>query len=386
MEVASIASTTLGGADVGLQYALAALLQSPYFLFRIELGEPDPERAGEFRYNDFEMASKLSFFFWNTGPDAELLDVAEEGLLTTDEGLEEQVERLMSSYKSREGFRNFVDEYLELHELDQLKKDSLFFTHMDVTVGPSAREETLMNFEALVFDDDGDYRDILTSNRTFVNRKLASMYDVQSPVREGFGEVIWPEDSPRAGLLGQVSLLALNAHPVSSSATLRGLFVREKLLCQKLPPPPSDVDTSLPEPSKDAPTLRDRVAEHLTNPSCSVCHQMTDPIGLALENFDGIGRHRLRENDVLIDPSGDLDGVEFADAKGLAAIISESEVFTKCFVNQLGRYANGRVAVEGEEPGYEHLTKRFVRKNYRVQSLMREMVMSPTFRTIGGVE
>ena len=111
---------------------------------------------------------------------------------------------------------------------------------------------------------------------------------------------------------------------------------------------------------------------------------MTDPIGLALENFDGVGRHRLRENDVLIDPSGDLDGVEFADAKGLAAIISESEVFTKCFVNQLGRYANGRVAVEGEEPGYEHLTKRFVRKNYRVQSLMREMVMSPTFRTIGG--
>ena len=140
VEVASIASTTLGGADVGLQYALAALLQSPYFLFRIELGEPDPERAGEFRYNDFEMASKLSFFFWNTGPDAELLDVAEEGLLTTDEGLEEQVERLMSSYKSREGFRSFVDEYLELHELDQLKKDSLFFTHMDVTVGPSARE------------------------------------------------------------------------------------------------------------------------------------------------------------------------------------------------------------------------------------------------------
>jgi hypothetical protein len=384
--IAEQSASTLGSFNAGLQYAFAGILQSPHFLFRVELGEADPERPGAFRFTDYEMAARLSFFLWNTGPDDQLLAAAAGGELTDNDLLQDHIDRLMTSSRVRIGFRNFVDEYLELYGLEDLKKDPLIFTHMDAEAGPSAREETLLNYEHLVFEDEGDYRDILVSNRTFVNRKLASMYDVAAPAREGFAELVWTEDDPRSGLLTQVSVLSLHAHAVSSSATLRGKFIREKLLCQELPPPPSNLNTSLPEVTDSAPTLRDRVEQHMSDPSCAVCHEMMDPLGLGLENFDGLGRYRLRENGKTIDASGDLDGVEYTGAKGLGQVISESDDFRACFVAQIARYANGRMEEAGESAGYEHLTKRFKRSRYRVQKLMREFMLSPAFRSIGEVE
>jgi hypothetical protein len=384
--IAEQAASTLGSFDSGIQYGLAFLLQSPNFLFRIELGETDPELPGSFRFSSFEMAARLSFFLWNTTPDDALLEAAAADDLTDTDRLAEQVDRLMASPRARAGFRNFVDEYLELYGLEDLKKDPLIFTHMDADAGPSAREETLLNFETLVFEEDGDYRDILLSDRTFVNRKLASMYDVAAPARDGFAELRWGEDEPRQGLLTQASVLSLHAHAVSTSATLRGKFIREKLLCQELPPPPSDLNTALPDVTESAPTLRDRVEQHMSDPSCAVCHEMMDPLGLGLENFDGLGRFRLRENGEMIDASGDLDGLEYDGPKGLAQVLSDSDDFRACFVAQIGRYANGRMEAGGESAGYEHLSKRFKRSRYRVQGLMREFMLSPAFRAIGEVE
>jgi hypothetical protein len=146
------------------------------------------------------------------------------------------------------------------------------------------------------------------------------------------------------------------------------------------------LNTSLPEVTDSAPTLRDRVEQHMSDPSCAVCHEMMDPLGLGLENFDGLGRYRLRENGKTIDASGDLDGVEYIGAKGLGQVISESDDFHACFVAQIARYANGRMEEAGESAGYEHLTKRFKRSRYRVQKLMREFMLSPAFRSIGEVE
>ncbi len=204
---------------------------------------------------------------------------------------------MLASPKARDGLRNFVTEWLRLGSLDRLEKDAKLFTTYTPDLGPMAREETLRVFEDLVFDRDDDVRTVFTTRRTFVTPKLASMYQVPAPSPTGFAPIELPADGARRGLLGQISILALYAHPTtSSSATLRGKFVREKLLCQPIPPPPVGLNTAIPEPDAVSRTLRQRVKVHLTDAYCNGCHSQMDPIGLGLESFDGIGRFRTKEN------------------------------------------------------------------------------------------
>jgi hypothetical protein len=385
VEIAGTAAAVREDFYGGLEFALAAILQSPNFLFRIEVGEADPSGAGR-RFTDHEMASRLSFLLWNSTPDEALLEAAQRGELTDDEGLAAQVDRLMASERLRVGVRNFFTELFELHLLDKLSKDPTLFEHISPEVGPAAREETLLGLEHLIFEEDGDYRDIITTRRTFLNRKLASIYNIQAPSREGFAETELPEEGQRTGLMGQISFLALHSHPVSSSATLRGMFVRETLLCQTVPPPPANVDTSIPEASGDKPTLRDRVQEHLSNEACSGCHLMTDSIGLGYENFDGIGRFRLRDNDVIIDASGDLDGDPFETPRELNELLRGHSALGPCLVKHLYRYANGHIESAGERDGIDLLSQAFAQDGYRVQALLRRLVLSPGFRRAGEVE
>jgi hypothetical protein len=373
-------ATTLGDFHEGLELALAAIFQAPDFLFRVELGEPDPSRPGELRYTSWELASRLSYFLWNTTPDAELLAAAERGDLVTDAGLRAQVERLIQSPRAREGVRGFFTELFELKRLDHLSKDPTIFTHFTAELGPAAREQTLRDLEQLVFDDDGDYRDIFTAQDTFVDRRLAAIYDVRATAREGFGRVHLPASSGRRGLLGQVSILALHAHPVSSSATKRGLFIRRTLMCTEIPPPPVDVNTALPEPSGTTLTLRDRVAEHLTNPSCSGCHLIMDPMGLGLESFDGLGRFRTKENGATIDPSGELAGKTWTNAWELAEVVRDHPSLGPCLVRNLYRFATGNVETDGERATLDRLSTQFEQSGFRVKKLLAEIAMSPGFR------
>lgn len=376
-----LAASTLGSFEDGLTFALSAMLQSPNFLYRVETGEPDG--SGLRVLNDYELASRLSFFFWNSIPDDELLELAARGELHDPEVLLAQSQRLLDSERSRDGVRAFFSEMLHLYDLDDLSKDPLVFPHMDEQVGPSAREETLLGLEHIVFDLDGDYRDVFTTRRAFLDRKLASIYGVQAPAREGFGEAMFDPDGPRAGLLGQVSFLALNAHPVSSSATRRGVFVREVLLCQDMPDPPANVDASIPEPTDDAVTLRDRVQIHLQDPSCAGCHNVVDPIGLGLENFDGIGRFRSTENGAIIDASGVLDGAYFADARGLGVALHNHDRAASCLASTLYRWGLGHSVQDEEEPMVDALGERFAWANYSIQSLMLDIATSPHFTHAG---
>ncbi|MCB9764179.1 MAG: DUF1592 domain-containing protein [Alphaproteobacteria bacterium] len=375
--VAVTAATTLDDFDAGLVYAMAALMQSPHFLYRVEVGTPTGD--GLRRLDDYELASRLSFFFWDTLPDEELLALAAEGTLSDPVELRAQAERLLDDPRAHEGVRAFFTDMLQLYELDELSKDPLIFPHYSQAVGPAAREETLLGIEHIVFTEDGDLRDLLTTRRTFIDHKLASIYEVPAPAREGFDEVILPHDGGRAGLLGQVSFLAAAAHPVSSSATLRGAFVREVLLCQDIPPPPGDVDASIPEPSADAPTLRERVAIHLEVDTCASCHQLTDPIGLGLENFDGLGRWRDTENGATIDPSGELDGVWFADARELGRAVRSHPDFTPCVVDTLYRWGLGHPVSPEEEAMVDYLSWSFSDADHSMRSLMLELVQNPHF-------
>lgn len=388
--LAEAASTALAGeADVsepffeGLRFAVAAMLQAPDFLLRVETGEDDGD--GGRRYTSVEMASRLSFLLWDSAPDEALLAAGERGDLLDDALLAAEVDRMLADPKARRGLRAWTDDLLDLGKVTQLQKDPEVFLFLRDGLLASAREETLRLFEDVVFDRDADFGELLTTRETWVDRSLAMIYGVPAPALDGFGLVSLPADGARVGLFGQASLLSLYAHPRSSSATLRGKFVRHTLLCGEVPAPPADVDTSIPEPSADAPTLRDRIAAHLEVPSCRGCHELMDPIGLGFENFDGLGVYRETEAGVQIDPSGDLDGVLYKTLPELASAVRAHPDFDPCMVHQVVRAAIGREATIEEEAAMAWLVARYEADEHRLQALLRELVQTPMFRTVGEV-
>ncbi|MEZ4249807.1 MAG: DUF1592 domain-containing protein [Polyangiales bacterium] len=381
LALAEHASGVLGDFHEGMVYALSGLLQSPYFLYRIEVGAEGDD--GVRRHTDWEMAERLSFFFWNRGPDDALLDAAGRGELTDPVRYAEHVDRVMADARTHEGVRAFFTDMLALDTLDELQKDSTVFEHFTADVGPAAREETLRVIDHLVFDLDADYRDLLTTRTTFLDRKLASIYGVPAPAREGFARYDFPEDSVRQGLLGHVSVLASQSHSSTTSPTLRGIFMRKVLLCGSIPPPPGDVDTSIPEPIPGSVTLRQRVARHLEDPTCAGCHRLMDPLGLGLENFDALGRWRTEENGARIDASGDVNGVTFVDAAELAHTIAASPDYTRCLTRTAYRYATGHKEEPGEAVVIQDVHSTFETEGYRVLGLLRAVALSDGFRRVG---
>ena len=377
-EFGEASDSTLGG----VVFAVAGMLQSPNFLFRTELGEL---KSGDKRrvFTDYEMASRLSFLLWNTTPDETLLDAAEGGELSTADGLARHAERMLESPRARDAVRNFFTELLELDHLDGIFKDTELFPQMSPELAQSAREQTLMTFEDLVFDRNGSFLDVFDTREAFVDATLASLYDVPPPSGNGFSRVTLPEGSPRLGLVGHASLLMANAHETQTSPTLRGRFIRQVLLCGEVPPPPPNADTNVPEPSGDAPTMRDRLAQHATDPNCASCHNLMDPIGLGLENFDAIGAYRETDNGATIDPSGQLDSLAFADAAGLAKAMREHPDVASCFVRKLYRYATGRIEARSEQLAIDDLTGVFANSGHRVKALLLALISSDAFRVAG---
>jgi len=383
--VAGGATDALGSFDAGLEYVVAALLQSPNFLFRHEAGEPDPDGEGR-RYTSWEMATRLSFFFWNSAPDDDLLAAAADGELTDPDGIRAHAERLLADPRTRDGLRSFFTDRLTLYELDDLSKDPLLFTHMSTEVGPAAREQTLRDLERIAFDVEAPYSDFFISRETHLNRKLASIYSVPAPAREGYGLAVLDEADGRRGFLGHISFLAQASHPVSSSATLRGLYVRRNLLCDPVPAPPAGVDTSIPEPSGDVQTLRARVAEHLEDPYCASCHDVLDTIGLGLENFDAIGAWRDTDHGAVIDPSGNVDDEAFDDAWELGQVLADHPGTAACLVTSLFRYALGHPEALGERDALDALIDGFDRGGQLLLPAMLAVATSPAFRVVGPIE
>lgn len=378
------ARDVLGEFDEGVRYVMMAILTSPHFVYVSGVGESaaDEGRA----YSDFEMASRLAFFLWGSGPDEWLLDQATQGLLTDDASLPGVVDQMLQDDRVKRGVEAFVDDWLLLDELDQLSKDPGTYPHFSREFGEEAREETHRLFEYLVFTVGADIREFLTTRTTFVNRRLASTYAVPAGVPEGFGMIQLPEDGTRAGFLGHASFLSLHATPNRSSPTLRGVFVREHFLCQIMPEPPANVDTTIPESSEDKPTMRERLEEHLVNEECAGCHALTDYIGLGLERYNGLGGFRSTENGAAIDPTGDLDGVAYKNARELGVALSEHPSFIPCFVDTLWAYANGRVRTADDWGQVKALEARFRASNYQFLALMEDTVLSLGFRHVIGLE
>jgi hypothetical protein len=380
--VAREAAGTLASFDAGLRFAVATILQSPSFLYRDELGETDPARPGERLIRGAEMASRLSFLFWNSGPDEALLDAAARGELDDEAGIRAAAARLLSSPRAVEGMRNFFVERFKLYRLDRLSKDPKVFSHASPELGPSAKEETLRVLDHLVFDADADYRTLLTLEETFVDRRLAALYGLAAPDPNGFARVRLSREGGRRGLLGQAAFLNLAAHATSSSPTLRGKFILETLLCRTVLPPPADVSTAIPEPSPEARSLRERLEQHRVDPRCATCHLSMDGIGLTFETFDGVGRRRIKDNGIPVETAGVLDQASFADAWEAADAVAAHPELGPCMVRALYAYGTGRVPTAGEAGQLSDLSERFLRSGYRVKSLLVELAASPGFRRV----
>ncbi|MEL6186070.1 MAG: DUF1588 domain-containing protein [Myxococcota bacterium] len=375
---AAVAALPEEGAKAGLQYVISAILQSPDFLYRFEVG-----RVGD-ELDAFELATRLAFFLWNAPADDALWRAAVEGALPRD--LVSEAERMMASPRFETGTRAFFEDLYHLYALDEVSKDPEAFLHFSSELRAEAREESLRFLIDLLVTKDGDYRDVFRAERTFASRRLAALYGVKATAREGFGEVALPPEGGRRGILGHAGFLMLSSHPIASSATLRGKFIREVFLCDVISAPPADVNTALPEPTGSAVTLRERVQEHLVEPSCSGCHNLMDPLGLGLEQFDALGRFRSLDRGAPIDPSGDLDGVSFGDAWELGDVLAEHPKIPGCIVRSVFRYALSREETTGERQLLELLTNRFVERGHTWRGLVLDIVASPSFRRVSEVE
>jgi hypothetical protein len=388
LRVAREAASDLGDFHAGLEVALATILLSPEFLFRIEMAEPDPDDGGDRRLTSLSMASRLSYFLWNTAPDEELLGAAERGELVDDAALADQVDRLLDSPRLEASVRElFADLYgLDAIEQGLVRKDPTLFPAFSQAMIQDAREQTLRVVVEHLLTEDGDYRELFTTRRSFMTRTLGLVYRVPVRTPTGWEPFEFPADSRRAGLLTHASLLSLYAHPGRSSPTLRGKFIREVLLCQDVPPPPGNIDFSMfaDDAAQNRSTARGRLEAHVANPACAGCHRLMDPLGLGLENMDGIGIERETENGQQIDPSGDLDGEPYDDVAGLGAALSRHPRLVPCLVESLFKYATGREPVAGERPLLDYLGERFAASGHRLRDLLRLIATSDAFRTTSG--
>lgn len=380
-DVADAAADQAADFYSGLAIALETMLIGPEVVFIVDVAEPDPERPGQERLDAYSLASRLSFFLWNAAPDDELLLAAESGELQTSGGLQRAVDRMLTSARLEDGVRAFFDDMMEFDEFGSLAKDPIVYPMVTGATLADAREQTLRTVVDHVITRNQDYRDLFTTRSTFMSMNLAAVYGV--PTSNGWVAYDFPRESVRSGLLTQVSFLAAHSHAVRSSPTLRGKALRELFLCQKVPAPPPNVDFSLLEDAGDLKTARERLKIHSTNPSCAGCHLIMDPMGLALENFDGAGRYRATENGVELDISGELDGALYDDVDGLATALRNHPKLPYCLVNRMYAYGTGGpVSLRYDREILTYFLQRFSGHGYKVPDLLRDIALSQAFSRV----
>ncbi|MBX7077969.1 MAG: DUF1592 domain-containing protein [Nannocystaceae bacterium] len=381
--VATAAASDFDDFEYGKRTVVATMLQSPNFLYMVEIGEPG-DTPGIRRLTGLELATRLSFFLRDTTPDAALLDLAEAGGLDDAAGVREAATAMLESTEARESLADFASEVYRLRELATVPKDPTVYPSFTPALAASMAKETLAVLGDIVWERDGDVRELFDADFTYVDAQLAAHYGLPDPAQygESFTRVTLPAEQLRGGLLGHAGMLSLLGHVTSTSPTYRGKFVRQQLLCQAIPAPPNNVDTQLPQ-GEQWQTMRERLEAHMSEPSCAGCHKMMDPIGLGLENYDGVGLFRTTENGATIDANADLDGVAFAGARTLGTAIREHTDSAPCLMRNLFRHATGHIEVDGEQGELDEIAAAFADDGYRMKTLMVELVASPAFRMVG---
>ncbi|MFN7927852.1 MAG: DUF1592 domain-containing protein [Blastocatellia bacterium] len=370
-----------GDFDSGIQSALEALLISPDFLFRIER-DPRTTTSQAYRVNDFELASRLSFFLWSSIPDDELLTLAEQGKLKDAAVLQQQVRRMLDDPKSAAFVSNFGGQWLYLRNLDTITPDPDLFPTVDDGMKRSFRRETELFFDSILRENRSIF-DLLSADYTFLNQRLAEHYGVSGVYGSQFRRVQL-HDPNRGGLLGQGSILTVTSYPNRTSVVQRGKWILENLLGAPPPPPPPDVPDLKPH-GKDGKLLsmREQMDLHRTNPICASCHSRMDPIGFALENYDAVGRWRTKDAGHVIDASGKLpNGTKFSGPNELKKILltTNRDEFVATVTEKLLTYALGRGLEYYDSPTVRSIMRETAPENYRLPSLISAIVKSTPFQ------
>lgn len=356
------AGRTGGSFSEGIEVVIRAALQSPNFLYRLELRHDFDDAAPKVRLNPYEMASRLSYLVWASGPDDELLSAAENGLLETREQLAERARLMLTDPRARLAIAEFYKQWLNLGKLPTIVKEKGAFPEFDDELVAGMSAETPAFIEHVLWSGDRKLSSLLTLPVGFATESVAELYGVSVPPGTTTPQRV---DLPpeRAGVLTQPAFLAVHAHPDQTSPVLRGKAIRTKFLCQEPPPPPDDVDLT-PPAEEEAVTARERFSLHASDPRCAGCHQLMDPIGFAFEYFDSVGAYRTQEGGKDIDVSGemfgsvDIDG-PFVGVRELAEKLAGSAQVRECVASQWFRYAAGRFETEGDACSLDDLRTGF---------------------------
>jgi len=365
----------------GIELLIQGILQAPRFLYRVEIGTGEKVGDTAVKLSPEELAARLSYSIWDTLPDAKLTEAAGSGALSTKEGVAAQLDWMLQDAKGAGMVRRFLENWIHLPDLDGLAKDATLYPEwQSTTLKASMQAQASAFFADLLENGGGKLSTLLTSNTVFVNHDLGQFYGVKG------GDSFTPASGiagATAGILTLPAFLALQAKPSESSPIYRGKFVREQVLCQQLPAPPANI----PKPPDVTPgvSTRERLAEHETNPSCSGCHRLMDPIGLGFENFDSLGRYRTTDGSESVNASGEListgeiDG-KFDGVSELGQRLSQSETVRQCMARQWFRFALARFEQPVDDCSMQGLLDAFEAAGADLNALPKAIVLSDAFQ------
>ncbi|HWN69716.1 MAG TPA: DUF1592 domain-containing protein, partial [Haliangium sp.] len=360
---------------VGLELVLQAMFQSPHFLYRVEFGRPETVEGDIVELTSYEMASRLSYLFWGTMPDAALFEAADRDELRTPEQIESQARRMLAAPRAREAVKNFHRQWLGLDEISTIAatgKDRTVYPDYSESMLPLLQEETERFLDYAIFEAGASVDDLYTAPYSMMNGELAEFYGIQGgPTGTAF-ERVDLDPTKYAGFLTQAGLLALHAKSDGSSPVHRGKFVRERLLCQTPPPPP---DVVPPPPTVDpTKTTREQYVQHEKDPACASCHQWMDPLGFGFEHFDALGRYRATQNDLPIDATGAINFIDEPEVEGpfdgvveLAERLGQSSRVRECVSKQWFRYAYGRTETQADTCSMDLVNQKFAGSEYDIK-------------------
>lgn len=370
------------GFESGIQAGLAAILTSPHFLFKIE-SKPEtftPNMA--YNINDFELASRLSFFLWSSLPDDELLDLAEQGVLSRPEVLTNQVQRMFEDTRTSNLATNFASQWLQLRNLDAITPDARKFPDFDDNLRQAMRRETELHFEQLI-SEDRSVLELLQPQHTFLNERLAKHYEIKGVSGSRYRRVHLASNDRRGGILRQASILTITSYATRTSPVVRGNWVLENILGAPAPPPPDDVPALDEQSSVGAlASIRDRLLQHRQDPACASCHDLMDPIGFAMENYDAVGRWRERDHDTPILTNGQMpNGTQFDDIAGLeAALLEQPDLFVTAFAEKLLTFALGRGIELCDAPAVRKIVRDAHENDFCLSAIIQGIVRSVPFQ------
>jgi hypothetical protein len=363
----------------GLATVTSGMLQSLNFLYRVETNQLDAS-SGRLKYDGMSMATRLAFLLTGGPPSDALLAAAAAGQLDTADGVRKAAAPMLNDPGAVDQMAGFFSELSQAQFVSLVQKSPDLFPSFNAALQSSMLQATQLFIKNIVLAPGADVRSLYDSDQTFVDATLAPIYGVAAP-DSGFRQLTLVPETGRAGILGQAAVLAGHSERDRTSPTRRGLFIVQTFLCDLPPPPPDGVRTTLPTGDPKNMTTRQRLAEHLASPACSGCHELIDPLGLALEHFDAIGQYRATEGGLTIDATATLDGVAFDGGAELGAVLGQNPRTLTCLMSNFYRNANGRADAAPDSAQIDTLGQTLAARDHVWRALVAEFVTSDAFRS-----